>query len=319
MSKEKQERSYSWAITWWDQEPIVFNPDTMKYLLYAPETCPDTGRFHFQTYIVWRYQKTLSASLKNLNFKTHPNHKPCRGSYESNLAYIKGPYTSPDGTKTKPYNPDWKDFGKPPSKGARTDLLEIKQSIENGTTVGEILEEQPEIYHQYGRTLMALEDRVKSKKWRTWMTTCDWYYGPTHTGKSHRAHEGYDPARCYLWTWDKGWWDNYDGQEIVIMNDFRGKIEYNVLLQLIDKWPMMVSRRGRAPAPFMAKHIVITSSQSPAQMYCNRNVEDSLDQLLRRIKLTKLSKVYPSGKEALTAVKFLDENGDTDDEYVEDA
>ena len=164
MAKEKAPRSYSWAITWWDENPIVFNPDTMKYLLYAPEVCPDTRKAHWQTYIVWRYQKTMTASLKNLDYITHPNHELCLGSYESNLAYIKGPYTSPDKSKTKPYNPDWKEFGQVPSKGQRTDLIELKAEMEKGLSVDEILMSKSDIYHQYGRTLFALEDALLRKK-----------------------------------------------------------------------------------------------------------------------------------------------------------
>ena len=317
MSKDKAERSYSWAITWWDQEPIVFNPDTMKYLLYAPENCPDTDRFHFQTYIVWRHQKTMSASLKNLDFNTHPRLAPCKGSYESNLNYIKGPYISPDKTKTKPFNPDWKDFGQVPSKGARTDLLEIKEAIMNDSlTVDEILLTKPDYYHQYGRTLFALEDAHLRSKHRTWMTECTWYWGGTGAGKSHAAFEGYSEKTHYLWSCDTSndWWDGYHGQPIVVMNDYRGELKYNKLLQLIDKWPMKVSRRNREPTQFLGKHIIITSSLHPRDVYNRRADEDSLAQLYRRCKVVKLESKMES-----TAVKFLDENGDTDDEYVEEA
>jgi hypothetical protein len=290
MSKEKATRSYSWAVTWWDENPIVFNPDTMKYLLYAPEVCPKTGKDHWQTYIVWRFQKTMTASLKNLEYVKHPHHEQCLGSYESNLNYIKGPYVSPDKSKTKPYNPDWKEFGQVPSKGQRTDLIELKDSMAKGDiTVDEILMTKPDIFHLYGRTLFALEDALLRKKHRTWMTQCDWFYGPTGVGKSHHAFAGYDEKTHYIWTHDKGWWDGYNGQAIVIMNDFRGKIEYNELLQLIDKWPHKVSRRGREPTQFRAQKIIITSSLHPSEVYNKRNVEDSLDQLYRRIKLHKLS------------------------------
>ena len=61
-----------------------------------------------------------------------------------------------------------------------------------------------------------------------------------------------------MWKDDNDWQDGYTGQETVIINDFRGGIKYAVLLQLIDKWPAFVSRRGREPAPFLAKHVIIT-------------------------------------------------------------
>ena len=50
------------------------------------------------------------------------------------------------------------------------------------THADEIVCEDPEQYHQYGRTLHKLEDIALRKKHRTWMTTCDWLWGPTGVG-----------------------------------------------------------------------------------------------------------------------------------------
>jgi hypothetical protein len=87
------------------------------------------------------------------------------------------------------------------------------------------------MYHQYGRTLHKIEDIVLRTKYRSWMTTCTWYYGPTATGKSHRAFEGFNPITDYVWADDNGWQDGYTGQPRVIINDFRGDIiKYNELL-----------------------------------------------------------------------------------------
>tara|TARA_B100000787_G_scaffold135122_1_gene103893 strand:+ start:1635 stop:1814 length:180 start_codon:yes stop_codon:yes gene_type:complete len=48
------------------------------------------------------------------------------------------------------------------------------------------------------------------------------------------------------------------------MNDFRAELKYNDMLNLIDKWPYTVPRRGREPAPFLAKAVIVTSSCHPA-------------------------------------------------------
>ena len=88
--------------------------------------------------------------------------------------------------------------GSPKQQGKRTDLLQIKNDIANGKTVDEITLENPELYHQYGRTLERIETILLRKKWRKWMTTCDWYYGPTGIGKSHKAFENFDPEKCYV-------------------------------------------------------------------------------------------------------------------------
>ena len=116
-----------------------------------------------------------------------------------------------------------------------------------------------------------------------------WLFGSTGTGKSHNAFMDYDPATCYVWKDDKGWQDGYCGQETVIINDFRGRnMPYEKLLDLVDKYPTTVNRRGREPMPFTAKTVIITSSLTPNQIYNRRDSEDSLDQLLDRFTVVEL-------------------------------
>ena len=194
------------------------------------------------------------------------------------------------GDKEKPYNPEFREHGTFPQQGKRTDLDTLKTKILTGETcTDEILCEQPEMYHQYGRTLDKLEDLRMSKLFRNEMTEGIWYYGPTGVGKSHKAFEGFTPETHYVVVNDGGWWDNYKQQEIVIINDFRGWVPYNELLQMVDKWPYSVRRRGRPPLPFTSKKVIITSSLTPEQVYHHRDDEDDIEQLKRRFKVSKLT------------------------------
>jgi hypothetical protein len=125
------------------------------------------------------------------------------------------------------------------------------------------------------------------------MTKAEWIYGSTGTGKSHYAFNNYSPDTHYLYPNDGGWWDGYTGQEIVIINEFRGGIMYSELLELLDKWPKTVRRRGREPVPFLAKLVIITSSLHPKNIYQGvLEKDDSIDQLLRRIKVIEFRDKY---------------------------
>lgn len=154
--------------------------------------------------------------------------------------------------------------------------------MSHAVSVDQIAEEYPMLFHQYGRTLSKLEDIALRKRSRQWMTQGIWYWGPTGVGKSHQAFKDFDPSTHYVWKNDKGWQDGYTGQETVIINDFRGELPYNELLQLVDKWPHTLSRRGREPVPFLAKTVIITSSLPPEDCYRRRAAEDSIEQLNRR-------------------------------------
>lgn len=246
-----------------------------EYLICGKEK-GDQGTEHLQGYVYFKNARTFNSVKKKI---PRAHIEKARGDAKANREYCSKESI-------------WLEEGDMPAQGERVDLYEIRDSIVAGEKVDNIAMEKPHIYHKYGRTLNKLEDLVMRNKFRTEMTTCEWIWGPTGTGKSHRAFEGYTPSTHYVVPDDNGWWDAYAQQDIVILNDFRGWIPYNVLLQLIDKYPMTVKRRGREPMPFTSKHIIITSSLKPEEIYKHRVEEDSIEQLLRRIRVIHLKDKY---------------------------
>jgi len=178
-------------------------------------------------------------------------------------------------------------------QGARTDLARCKRRIDEGADELTLCEEEFGTMSKHHAFLMRYRDLKRRKTvFRKEMTQMKWYWGSTGVGKSHKVYENYDPANTYiLEVADNGWWDGYDGEPIVILNEFRGQIPYAQLLDLTDKWPKKVKRRNQEPTPFMAKEIRITSSMPPEEVY-PRQVEkkDSIDQLLRRCEVIHLTK-----------------------------
>lgn len=258
------------CFTSFKTEPPTFDDDKMVYLAYGEEICPTTEKKHWQGFVYWKHQHTIKASSKILN-NAHVEH--CVGSLEDNENYCskEGKYTT---------------FGKKPKQGQRTDLEAVTRDIIDGKINAEdLIEENPYMYHQYGRTLEKAEDIRMRKQFRTEMTEGIWIIGETGKGKSHKAFENYSPDTHYLFRSDNGWWEGYRQQEIVIINDFRGEIKYGELLQIIDKWPYFVKRRSREPMPFTSKKVIITSTQTPEEVYHNLSNSDSLEQLNRRLKI----------------------------------
>lgn len=187
-------------------------------------------------------------------------------------------------------------WGELKAPGKRTDVAKRCAQIASGEITAEgVALEDPQFYHQYGRTLHKVEDIMMRKKFRTWMTQGEWYYGEAGIGKSHIAHEDFDPETHYIWKNSK-WQDGYTGQPIVIMNEFRGSwMAYDELLSLVDKWPHYVERRGREPFPFLAEKVIITSVLRPEEAYPNRHEKDSLAQLYRRFTFHEVAQRCPEG------------------------
>lgn len=253
------------AIESWD-----FN-----YLIFGREV-GEKGTPHLQGYIELGKVARLSG-MKKMHDTAHWELR--RGTQQQAIDYCKK-------------DNDWQEIGEKANQGKRNDLEALKEEIMNGKSVDEILLENPMAYHQYGRTLKKLEDLRMRKVWRTEMTTCEWIVGPTGSGKSHMAYGGdYQPDKHYVWKNDHDWQEGYQQQPIVVINDFRGEnIPYEQLLQMVDKWPYWLSRRGEEPRPFTSKHIVITSPLTPEEAYpAKAKSKDSINQLLRRVTVKRLS------------------------------
>lgn len=262
--------SRRWALTVWDDAPLEWDPSWMTYLLYGKEVAPTTGKHHWQTYLETSSRLTLRGLLSRLTplLDVHPYAAAARGDATQNAIYCVK-----DG--------EWVEYGDPFKQGHRSDLDEAVAAVLAGEVrVDDILTEQPMMYHQYGRTLRDAEDLYLSRLRRDQVPrVVHWYWGDTGAGKSRLA---FDQAGddCYVYTNDDRWWDNYKGQKKVVFDEFRGGIKFQDFLRLLDRYHVTVSRRGRAPIPFMADEIWITSSKTPQQCYAG--VGEDVQQLVRR-------------------------------------
>jgi hypothetical protein len=276
------------------------NTEACNYLVYGEEV-GEKGTPHIQGYVEFKTQKSASAFNKNLNLKKGGNYAHCK--IRLGIPLDASGYCCKGEIEAKPDegyrywhkspHDTWKGhkYGSISKQGERTDLKEITDKIMAGSLkVSEIKVRDPILYHKYGRTLNDIEDLYLRKQYRTEMTQGIWLYGPTGVGKSHLAFMDFDPENCYEWKKDdKGWQDGYCGQEIVIINEFRGDtMKYDLLLELVDKWPKTISRRGREPVPFLAKTLIITSSLSPEEVFCNRSKKDKIAQLHDRFIVKEL-------------------------------
>lgn len=276
-----------WCFTNWnidfDYEALMAT-GAVTYLAYGLEEAPTTGKLHHQG---WLYRSSPSESAKGTGKLLGQQHvEQMRGSIEQNDDYC-----------SKQTKGELVEFGKKPQQGERTDLKEWTEKVCAGeASVDQIAVENPQAFHQWGRTLQRVEDVALRQRQRSWMTQGEWLCGPTGTGKSKKAFEGFDPSTHYVFKNDNGWWDGYVGQETVIIDDFRGEIRYGELLRLVDWTPMEVRRRNREPAPFLAKKVIITSSMTPDEVYSSiLHRSDSLRQLERRFNVLKMEQKCPGG------------------------
>lgn len=107
-------------------------------------------------------------------------------------------------------------------------------------------------------------------------------WGPTGTGKSHRAWaaaglDAYpkDPKTKY--------WDGYTGQENVVIDEFRGGIDIAHVLRWFDKYPVCVENKYGGLV-YKATKIWITSNLDPNLWYPELDEETRLA-FMRRLQI----------------------------------
>lgn len=249
----------------------------MSYLLCGLESCPTTGLQHWQGYLETSRKTTIAGIKSHGGLWATCHLERAIADWEANYDYC---------TKE---GDEYLEFGDPMQAGKRTDLKNLAAAVMEGTSsTSEILRENPHAFHLYGRTLDRLEDERLATTTRGLWAPPDvqWYWGKTGAGKSRKAMEAASAlgVPLYRHSWDdKGWWDRYQLETSVILDEFRCQIPFHQLLTWLDGYQISVPRRGRKPLPLMATHIWITSSKHPRDCYDPEKIGEDVEQLLRRI------------------------------------
>lgn len=259
-------RSRAWCFTLnnpTDEEKKYIKENDLKkfsYVIVGQEQ-GESGTPHLQGYIEYKDQKTFMVMKKIL--------PRCHLESRKGTALQNKTYCSKEGNLLR-------EEGVISKQGKRNDLEEIKALAQNGAGMREILEIATNV-----QSVKMAETYLKYyEKPRNWKPEVKWYWGKTGSGKSRSAHDEMPDA--YICMETGRWWEGYDAHEDIIIDDMRGDFcKFHVLLKLLDRYEFRIECKNGS-RQLLAKRIIITSSQSPEQMWNGRTSED-IGQLLRRI------------------------------------
>lgn len=110
-----------------------------------------------------------------------------------------------------------------------------------------------------------------------------WLCGPTGCGKSRLAKAV--STDTYFKGPDSKWFDGYDGQSCIVINDMRkSTFSFSYLLELLDRYPLRVETKGGS-TQLVNKIFVITCSKPPEELWSeiSGTANEHVDQLTRRM------------------------------------
>lgn len=228
-----------------------------RYLCYQEEVGLE-GTHHFQGYIEtftpvrWSHFKGLEgAHFEPAIASVNKNNEYC--SKLGDVGRVGGPYV----------------YGKPSSgPGMRDGILAIRDAIRDGKRGRELADDDTLVgpYFKYQRGVDALVRDYTPSIDRT-NVVVTFHYGPSGTGKSHCC---FTPDAYFLDA-NNGFWNGYDGQSKVILDEFGGHVMSPLQLQrLCDKYPYECNTKGLGRNPCNATDIHITSNYLPSHWWSEK-------------------------------------------------
>lgn len=272
MSEEKEEVSgshKSWIFTinnytLADQHVVTSWSGDATRLVATLEVGDEKGTPHIQGAVTWTGSKRF-AFLKKL----HP-----RASWRIQKAEHAASLYCLKADSTVLVNVDNR------KQGERKDIQNVYKAIEAGESIQTWMRREypPERLIKLWRTakMELAPDRPIGQ------IEVIWRWGPTGSGKTRWCYENY-PTLYRVCDPELKWWDAYDGQETVLIDDYRmanTRQAWLDFLKLTDIYPFNVQVKG-GWAKAQYKRIIFTSPDKPEDAL-KPNGED-LNQALRRI------------------------------------
>lgn len=266
----------------------------MQYIIYGAEI-GTTGTPHLQGFVYFTNGRTINGIKSIDGFKrahievcndSSPGYKRaidyCRKGSQSHDQWIEMGEAGPDfGKDAQVYQ-----YGNAPQRqGARNDIsraIEILQST--NFDLSALARQEPEMYIRHYRGFDALRERLSTSV-RDFKTKVVWIKGPTGVGKSRFIADLQRAGIDVYWKVNSiKWYNQYDSQPVMALDDYRkggGYLLFNDMLRLFDRYPLQVEFKGGC-SQFVSKYIIVTSCQSPTELW-EGQTDERIDQLLRRI------------------------------------
>lgn len=189
-------------------------------------------------------------------------------------------------------------------KEAKAKLDGMVSMIKEGKSDREIFEANPAMYLRYRSSLGAAKSLYAGLVKRAPLEVY-WLWGETGAGKSYRAEsEAADDGRRLYRQNGSQWWDGYDGDELVIIDDLEETTPFRNLLKITDVYNHLVGTKG-SHQYLRAQRMWITASFPPSKI-------DQGGQLERRMtKIVNMSKSERPDIMAMLKNQFKN-NGPTD-------
>lgn len=255
-----RERGYCFTINNYTEEDVEKCRKLLAEATYGiiGKEIGASGTPHIQGYGYWN-NKISFGTLQQYFGNAHI--EPAKGNPKQNTIYC-----------TKENN--YEIIGICPSQGSRNDIANFRDAILAGGSEEDILMEFPEMLAKYDRFYQRCRNIVLKKRAKAMIVPeVIVLTGEPGIGKTHTIYNDNEIDDIYKVEVGDGstgsvWWDNYNGEKVILIDDFHNNLKLDYMLRLLDKYPMKLNIKGGHTWK-CAEKIYITSNIELNKWYPN--------------------------------------------------
>lgn len=266
-------RDFVFTTNNWTQDHIeLLSTIDCVYVVYGKET-GESGTPHLQGYIRFKNPKSMSTVIKAMP-GSHIEIK--KGTPQQAIDYCKkdGDFTERgEAPKTQ------EDKGTAGGDAQKRRYEEAFQAAKDGR-----MEDIPaDLLTRHYATYKKIRMDYATKPNPLEELANEWVYGPTGTGKTRAAHEAHPDA--YIKKANTKWWDGYQGQDVVIIDDFdKYHVALGYELKIWGDHNAFPAETKGSTSLIRPKKIIVTSNYHPSEIWQD---EQTLQPILRRFKVVQ--------------------------------
>jgi hypothetical protein len=252
--------------------------DLIGYMVYQLEVGAKSGREHFQGYVEFNKMMTikmvhdLSGNWAGVWLGKR------RGTQEEAMDY-----STKDETRAQGHQPI--EYGIRAKSGTKrsfeADMLKLKEEIKAGKDEADIAYDDAALFRSYRQFIGPLRTKVERMLVIDWLPWVIYIEGKAGTNKSRSVIQ--EEPDMHMWNADEEFWENYNGQEAILMDEFRDSdMKFKRLLGILSGQHTF-KMKGAAAKRNSSKRIYITSSKPYDTMYQQGVKDEARAQLDRRV------------------------------------
>lgn len=259
-----------------EDDELAIYPDLdwpdVRYVAYQEEI-GENGTHHIQGFLQLKKPKRITQLKKYVGLERAHLERMHGTAQQAKDYALKIDETTVKGTQF-----EWGNFCE--GSGKRVDIQLLRNKIKEGKSMKDLFDDDDtvEAAFRYQQGTKAMMSAYNATKQRDFKTQVEVYFGEPGTGKSRKAYE--ENPVLFMKPHNK-WWDLYNNEEVILLDDFYGWYPYHQLLILLDRYacPVEVKCGMIQIAP---KKVIITSNRPINEWYDDKVVKN-MNALTRRV------------------------------------